>query len=148
MSVLTIEDAKLHQKIDHDDEDSDIQSKLDAAELMVAQFIGRYFYPDQNALNTAFDQIDLIQQRFETEYQKLLDKSESNSKLYEKLAKQKKYDNDRQISMIVNGLVINPLIRAGVLLTFGYFYETREDFEDLPQSVKNVVQPFRVDLGV
>lgn len=148
MSVLTIEDAKLHQRIDHDDEDSDIQSKLDAAETMVAQFIGRSFYQDHNSLEDALDQIDFIQQEFEMKYQKLLDKKHSNPQLYERLAKQKKYDNEHQISMISNGIVINPLIRIGVLLSFGYLYETREDFEDLPQTVKNVVQPYRINWGV
>lgn len=148
MSVITIEEAKLHQRIDHDDEDLDIQSKLDAAESMVAQFLGRYFYKDESDLTLAFNQIDHIQERFATELLALQNLIEFDESLYSGLVKQKRRDADRVISMIVNGIVFNSQIRAGILLTFGYLYETREDIEDLPQSAKNVIQPYRIGLGV
>lgn len=148
MSVITIEEAKLHQRIDHDDEDLDIQSKLDAAESMVAQFLGRYFYKDESDLTSAFNQIDQIQERFATEQLALQNLIEFDESLYSGLVKQKRRDADRVISMIVNGIIFNSQIRAGILLTFGYLYETREDTEDLPQSAKNVIQPYRIGLGV
>lgn len=148
MSVITIEDAKLHQRIDHDDEDLDIQSKLDAAESMVAQFLGRYFYKDETARLSAFNQIEGIQERFATEQQALQNLIEFDESLYSGLVKQKQRDAERVISMTVNGIVFNSQIRAGILLTFGYLYETREDIEDLPQSAKNVIQPYRIGLGV
>ena len=148
MSVITIEEAKLHQRIDHDDEDLDIQSKLDAAESMVAQFLGRYFYKDESDLKSAFNQIDQIQERFATEQLALQNLIEFDENLYSGLVKQKRRDAERVISMIVNGIVFNSQIRAGILLTFGYLYEIREDIEDLPQAAKNVIQPYRVGLGV
>lgn len=148
MSVITIEEAKLHQRIDHDDEDLDIQSKLDAVESMVAQFLGRYFYKDETDLKSAFNQIDQIQERFATEQLALQNLIEFDENLYSGLVKQKRRDADRVISMIVNGIVFNSQIRAGILLTFGYLYEIREDIEDLPQAAKNVIQPYRVGLGV
>ncbi|WP_180644762.1 head-tail connector protein [Acinetobacter bereziniae] len=148
MSVITIEEAKLHQRIDHDDEDLDIQSKLDAAESMVAQFLGRYFYNDETARLSAFNQIEEIQERFATEQQALQNLIEFDESLYSGLVKQKRRDADSVISMTVNGIIFNSQIRAGILLTFGYLYETREDIEDLPQSAKNVIQPYRIGLGV
>lgn len=148
MSVITIEEAKLHQRIDHDDEDLDIQSKLDAAESMVAQFLGRYFYKDESDRSTAFNQIDQISERFKVEQQTLQDLIQYDENLYSGLMKQKQRDAERVISMIVNGIVFNTQIRAGILLTFGYLYEIREDIEDLPQAAKNVIQPYRVGLGV
>ena len=148
MSVITIEEAKLHQRIDHDDEDLDIQSKLDAAESMVAQFLGRYFYKDESDRSTAFNQIDQIQERFATEQLTLQSLIKFDENLYSGLVKQKRRDADRVMSMIINGIVFNSQIRAGILLTFGYLYETREDIEDLPQAAKNVIQPYRVGLGV
>lgn len=148
MSVITIEDAKLHQRIDHDDEDLDIQSKLDAAESMVAQFLGRYFYKDETARLSAFNQIEGIQERFATEQLALQNLIKFDENLYSGLMKQKRRDADRVMSMIVNGIVFNSQIRAGILLTFGYLYETREDIDDLPQAAKNVIQPYRVGLGV
>lgn len=148
MSVITIEEAKLHQRIDHDDEDLDIQSKLDAAESMVAQFLGRYFYKDETARVSAFNQIEGIQERFATEQLALQNLIEFDESLYSGLVKQKRRDADSVISMTVNGIVFNSQIRAGILLTFGYLYETREDIEDLPQSAKNVIQPYRIGLGV
>lgn len=148
MSVITIEEAKLHQRIDHDDEDLDIQSKLDAAESMVAQFLGRYFYKDESDRSTAFNQIDQISEIFKIEQQTLQDLIQYDENLYSGLMKQKQRDAERVISMIVNGIVFNTQIRAGILLTFGYLYETREDIDDLPQAAKNVIQPYRVGLGV
>lgn len=148
MSVLTIDEAKLHQKIDHEDDDEDIQEKLDASESMVAHFMGRNVYKDELSLKDDFNKIHDIQLNAKNEIDNLALIFEIDSDIHKNTAVQKQRELNQKILMIVNGIVVNPHIRAGILLTFGYLYEVREDIGDLPQAAKNVIQPFRVNLGV
>lgn len=148
MSVLTIDEAKLHQKIDHDDEDEDIREKLEASESMVAHYMGRNIYSDQESLESDFNKIQEIQFNAKNEIENLALIFDIDSDNYKNTAAQKQRDLYQKILMILNGIVINSHIRAGILLTFGYLYEVREDIGDLPQAAKNVIQPFRINLGV
>ncbi|MFU8927556.1 head-tail connector protein [Acinetobacter puyangensis] len=149
MSVLTIDEAKAQSRIDDDADDVLIQGKLDAAESMAAQFMGRYVYANDADLIAGLDQVKTILENAKSESQALIDGvSDDDKPLYQGIADQKLYDARRHALMISNGKVINPHISAGILLIFGYLYENREDDGDLPQAAKNVLQPYRVNLGV
>ena len=58
------------------------------------------------------------------------------------------------IREIRDGIVVNDLIKAGILLLFGHLYANREDVvagvtaSELPQGSKYLLQPFRRGLGV
>lgn len=149
MSVLTVDDAKAQSRIDFDDDDSLVQSKLDAAESMAVQFMGRYFYKDQADLSTAIQSVPDILAQAKADADNMIATATGDTKcFFENAAVNLKRDANKEANMRINGIVLNPQIAAGVLLIFGYLYETREDVDDLPQAAKNVLQPFRVNLGV
>lgn len=52
MSIVTLSEAKLHCRVDHNDEDTLIQLYLDAAELSVANFLDRNVYASTIAQGT------------------------------------------------------------------------------------------------
>lgn len=53
MSLVDLEAAKLHLRVDDEDEDSLIQIYLDAAEQAAIDFLNRNVYADQEALDAA-----------------------------------------------------------------------------------------------
>lgn len=53
MSLITLNEAKLHLRVDHDYDDSDIQLKLDAAEEQAINFLERKVYATADDLNSA-----------------------------------------------------------------------------------------------
>ena len=53
MSLVDLEAAKLHLRVDGEDEDSLIQIYLDAAEQAAIDFLNRNVYADQEALDAA-----------------------------------------------------------------------------------------------
>ncbi|MCT9452042.1 hypothetical protein B9Y01_10690 [Acinetobacter baumannii] len=152
MSVLTISEAKSHQKID-DDDDSEILSKLESAELMAARFMGRYFYANEADKNAGLEEVANILNEAKTKASQFEENARNANdqevrEFYMNQAKQILYESRTEASMRINGVVINPVIRAGVLLTFGFLYETREATAELPVSAENTLFPFRINLGV
>lgn len=152
MSVLTINEAKSHQKID-DDDDSEIQRKLESAELMAARFMGRYFYASDADKIAGYEEVASILNEAKIKATQLeLNANNSTEQeerdFYLEQAKKIRRESRTEAAMRINGVVINPVIRAGVLLTFGYLYETREASKDLPVSAQNTLFPFRINLGV
>lgn len=152
MSVLTISEAKSHQKID-DDDDSEIQRKLESAELMAARFMGRYFYANDADKIAGYEEVASILNEAKIKANHLEENSKNASDeeerdFYLEQAKQIRRESRTEAAMRINGVVINPVIRAGVLLTFGYLYETREATNELPVSAQNTLFPFRINLGV
>ena len=55
MSLITLEAAKLHLRVDHDNEDMLIQLFIDAAEQSTADYLERSIYPDAPSLANAND---------------------------------------------------------------------------------------------
>jgi len=53
MSLITLDEAKLHLRIDHDFDDADIQLKLDAAEEQAINFLERQVYATDDELKQA-----------------------------------------------------------------------------------------------
>lgn len=53
MSMITLDEAKLHLRIDHNFDDSDIQLKLDAAEEQAINFLERKVYATEDDLMLA-----------------------------------------------------------------------------------------------
>lgn len=53
MSMITLDEAKLHLRIDHDFDDQDIQLKLDTAEEQAIDFLERQVYASEDELNLA-----------------------------------------------------------------------------------------------
>jgi hypothetical protein len=157
MSVIPIQDALDHQRIDSEDGIADAQRKLDAAEDAAMQFLNRNFYATDAALAQAQALIlqrhdaavatrdaafDVAHSVADADYKQLLMNAAESVFCQTKA----------QIGQTILGIVINPSIHAAVMLTFGHLFENREDvgasMVELPKGAHHLLWPYRVDLGV
>ncbi len=150
MSIVSIETAIHHLRADADDS-VDIQHKLNAAQEIAEQFIGRRIYADDAELDAAINanavEMDaLVSLRVgalsgdvnshvvKTKLERI------ESQMYEKL-------------MIARGIVTNTAIEIAILLILGTLYEHREDvvvgtsIVKLPRGAEHHLQPYRI-MGV
>lgn len=146
MSIVSIETALHHLRADADDT-IDVQHKLDAAQEIAEQFMGRRVYASNSELDAAIDanaiEMDaLVSLRVGAlsgdisshVVQSKLERIESQ--LYEKL-------------MIARGIATNKAIEVAILLILGTLYENREDVvigasvTQLPQAAEHRLQPYR-----
>lgn len=147
MSIVSIETAMHHLRADADDT-VDVQHKLDAAQEIAEQFIGRRIYASDIELDAAIDasavEMDALTSlrigalSGDTDSHVVKTKLERiESQMYEKL-------------MIAHGIVTNPGIEVAILLTLGTLYEHREDvvigtsIVRLPQAAEHRLQPYRI----
>lgn len=147
MSIISIDVALYHLRADTDDS-VDIQHKLDGAQEMAEQFMGRRIYTSDIELDAAIDASaiemdalaslrigalsgDINSHVVKTKLERI------DSQMYEKL-------------MIARGIVTNPGIEVAILLTLGTLYEHREDvvigtsIVRLPQAAEYRLQPYRI----
>ena len=150
MSIVSIETAMHHLRADADDT-VDVQHKLDAAQEIAEQFIGRRIYADYPAVlvaaNTALADMEGLMAEKETILGSDIDASlkelqleQVDSQWYEML-------------MMARGIPTNKAIETAILLTLGTLYEHREDVVvstsvvRLPQAAEHRLQPYRI-MGV
>lgn len=147
MSIISIDVALHHLRADADDS-VDVQHKLNGAQEMAEQFMGRRIYASDSELDTAIDAIaiemdalaslrigtlsgDISSHVVKTKLERI------DSQLYEK-------------SMIAHGIVTNPAIEVAILLILGTLYEHREDvvigtsIVRLPQAAEYRLQTYRI----
>ena len=146
MSIVSIETA-LHHLRAYADDAVDVQHKLDAAQEIAEQFMGRRVYASNSELDAAIDanaiEMDaLVSLRVGAlsgdisshVVQSKLERIESQ--LYQKL-------------MISRGIATNKAIEIAILLILGTLYENREDVvigasvTQLPQAAEHRLQPYR-----
>ena len=150
MSIVSIETAMHHLRADADDT-VDVQHKLDAAQEIAEQFIGRRIYANYPAVlvaaNTALADMEGLMAEKETILGSDIDASlkelqleQVDSQWYEML-------------MMARGIPTNKAIETAILLTLGTLYEHREDVVvstsvvRLPQAAEHRLQPYRI-MGV
>lgn len=138
MSITPLEVAMHHLRADDDDE-ADVQRKLDAAEEIAAQYMGRTIYADAEALSVGIEQAGEQINAMLSVGGGHIDLD--NSHAYHDALMQKR------------GVVMNPAIEAGVLLILGTLYAHREDVtvgfsaSELPIAATHRLQPYRI-MGV
>lgn len=138
MSITPLEVAMHHLRADDDDE-ADVQRKLDAAEEIAAQYMGRTIYADAEALSVGIEQAGEQINTMLSVGGGHIDLD--NSHAYHDALMQKR------------GVVMNPAIEAGVLLILGTLYAHREDVTvgfsatELPIAATHRLQPYRI-MGV
>ncbi|WEI17143.1 head-tail connector protein [Acinetobacter proteolyticus] len=157
MSVISLDRALSHLRVD-EDIDSDIASKLDAAEQIAKEYLNRNFYATLTELNDAKGQVASILSTARTQYdQDVLFAKSLDGELIKTFSHTASLNYDtaiRSAKMISLGIVINPSIEISVLLILGDLYENREDtisgggFSNLPKGAEWHLDPFRIDLGV
>lgn len=138
MSITPLEVAMHHLRAD-DDDSADVQRKLDAAEEIAAQYMGRTIYEDADALSVGIEQAGEQINAMLSVGGGHIDLD--NSHAYHDALMQKR------------GVVMNPAIEAGVLLILGTLYAHREDVTvgfsatELPIAATHRLQPYRI-MGV
>ena len=147
MSIVSIETALHHLRADADDT-VDVQHKLDAAQEIAEQFMGRRIYADFPAVlvaaNTALVDMQVLMAEKQTilgggieASLKELQLEQVDSQWYEML-------------MMARGIPTNKAIEVAILLTLGTLYEHREDvvigtsIVRLPQAAEHRLQPYRI----
>ncbi len=150
MSIVSIETAIHHLRADADDS-LDIQHKLEAAQEMAEQFIGRRIYANYlfvyAAAKTALADMEALMAEKAT----ILD---SNVEDYLKNIQLEQLDSRwYEVLMSARGIASNTAIEVAILLTLGTLYEHREDvvigtsIVRLPQAAEHRLQPYRI-MGV
>ena len=155
MSLVTLESAKLHLRVDSADEDALIGVYITAAEQMAIALLDRGVYADGTALGVAKaaapGELDTAIAAYESAIaaaEALADETAiaaaiqtaGNGLLRAQVAHRHAMD----------GMVVNEAIKAAVLLIVGSLYTQREDavvgvsVEQLPNGAEWLLAPYRV----
>src|SRR5690606_9699933 len=124
MSIVSIETAIHHLRADADDS-IDIQHKLNGAQEMAEQYMGRRIYATDVELDAAIDANAIEMNALDSLRIGALS-GDVNS--YTVKAKLERIENQMyEKLMIARGIVTNPGIEVAILLILGTLYEHRED---------------------
>lgn len=155
MSLVTLESAKLHLRVDSADEDALIGVYITAAEQMAIALLDRGVYADDTALGVAKaaapGELDTAIAAYESAIaaaEALADETAiaaaiqtaGNGLLRAKVAHRQAMD----------GMVVNEAIKAAVLLIVGSLYTQREDVvvgvsvAQLPNGAEWLLAPYKV----
>lgn len=153
--IITLPEAKLHLRVDHDDEDTLITSKIIAAESLVCRYINRGVYVDSTALTTAKTAAPTALSAATVVYDAAIEAAELVESTVEKAAaieaaEQEYLDAQTLARMARAGMVTNDSFKAAVLLVLGHLYEHREDVvvgvtvATLPNGAEYLVEHLKV----
>ncbi len=148
MSIVTLADAKLHLRVTGDDENTLIQTHLNAAEQLAASWMGRSIFADQTALSTARAAVPAALSAATTAYIAAVDAAALLEDATEAGIALEAAEQDYQKAQTVarmthSGVVINDLIKSAVLLTVGALYADRELAEP-PRAAQHLLQPHKL----
>lgn len=155
MTLISIEVAKSHLRVVGNDEDADIELKLEAAEQSAVSYLNRNVYPDKVALEAA---IEAAPAAFAEARQEQLAAmaaaallTDCDERAMAKLAAAERWSTVRLAGIHTHrGIVINSAIKAAILLIVGHLYENREDVvvglsvAQLPLSATSLLRPHRI----
>ena len=155
MTFITLAQAKTHLRIDDSASDADLTLKIAAAQRSVIEYLQCSVYADQTALNTAIAAVPAMLSAAKAayviadaaadalpDYDLALDGKAQAMSVYMRAV----YAATR----VRQGVVINELIQAAMLLAVGHLFSNREDVvvgasvAALPMGSESLLQPFRV----
>ena len=159
MTLISMPMAKTHLRVVGDDEDADIELKLEAAEQSAVAYLNRNVYADQGELDAAIAeapaQFSLARQAYDAALAaaRLVDDAAECDMALMAAGERFLVANTASV-MTHRGMVINSAIKAAILLTLGHLYENREDVvvglsvAELPLSATSLLRPHRVGVGL
>lgn len=147
MSLIDLDRAKLHLRVDTDDEDALITGQLVAAERLSMAWIRRNVYADQAALNAAVLAVPAALSAATAAYEAALALASELPNAMERAAAvaaaQEAYEDAQgDAKRTRRGVVVEELFISAVLLTLGALYENRE-LLDPPPVAQLLLDPLR-----
>ena len=146
MPFITLAQAQQHLRTDSDE--ADLLLKIAAAERAAIEYLQCNVYADQTALDTAIAAVPATLSAAKaayiiadaaadalTDYDMALDAKAHAMSLYMRAV----YSATRTRQ----GVVINELIIAAMLLILGRLFEVREDDAEVPRAAQDLLAPFR-----
>lgn len=148
MQFLTLDQAKLHCRIDTADGDADLTIKINAAEKEATEYLQRNVYATQAALDSATAGVSAALVSAKATYDAAVISTESitDAELSEAESENALSIYNRAkdaASRVRNGIVINDLIIAAMLLIVGRLNEVREDGESMPTAARDLLHHFK-----
>lgn len=152
MSIIDIDVARAHLRLEPDYPAQQVQMYLDAAEDAAMRFLNRRIFADQAAKDAAVAAIDLAAAK-----QALDDAIEAAEALTDPAAKQAAMEYAcyvyrqalSEADETFRGVLMNPQIQAGILLIAAHLFERRGDAQAaIPEAAYMLLHPYRGGLGV
>jgi hypothetical protein len=164
VSLIDLATAKAHLRLESDYPDSQVQGKLDAAEITAAQFINRRVFATASALSAAIVAVPAGLTAAGTAYEAALAVADALEDAGARCAARDQacavYKQAQALARETYAGISKedverwPLFEAGALLILGHLFENRQDVvtgitvAELPNGSGRVLQPLRVGLGV
>jgi hypothetical protein len=153
--VTTLENAKLHLRVDGTDEDALIGVYIAAAEQSAVALLDRGVYADGTALGVAKAAAPGELAAATATYTAAIAAAQAMADTTEQAAAIQTAGNDLLRAQVayrqaMDGMVVNEAIKAAVLLIVGSLYANREDVVSgvsvakLPNGAEWLLQPYKV----
>ena len=148
MPFITLSQAKAHLRIDDTDGDTDLTLKIAAAERAAIEYLQCNVYADQTALDTAIAAVpnNLLTAKaaYDVAYAAAINIDDLTLSLMEEAHAMSLYMRAVYAATRTRqGVVINELIIAAMLLILGRLFEVREDDAEVPRAAQDLLAPFR-----
>ena len=155
MSLVTLESAKLHLRVDGTDEDSLIAVYITAAEQTAVSLLDRGVYADGTALGVAKAAAPGELDTAIAAYESAIAAAEALTDETAIAAAIQTAGNDLLRAQVahrqaMDGMVVNEAIQAAVLLIVGHLFANREDVvagvsvAQLPNGAEWLLAPYKV----
>ena len=156
MSLVDLQTARDHLRVDADYPDEQVVPYLYAAERLVTEFLNRRIYADDAALSAAVAAVPAAVTAASIAYEDALEaaadiEDRATYEAFEGHAT-RTYERARTLAReTYDGIVMNDALTAAILLTLSSLHENRGDDggqEAMPRAAIALAYPFRVGLGV
>ena len=155
MSLVTLESAKLHLRVDSSDEDALIAVYITAAEQSAVSLLDRGVYVDGTTLTAAKAAAPGALETACAAYEAAIEAAQAMTDAALQAAATQTAENEWLKACVthrqtMDGMVVNEAIRAAVLLIVGHLFANREDVvagvsvAQLPNGAEWLLQPYKV----